>query len=124
MKSKKGRIPRALRQQRIRRVMDLLGEGLYSYEIASKLANEWECSERSIYAYLEVVKKMISKEVDRQDVNDLMSKFDHLYQIAMKEKKWTLANQILTNKAKFQVGEKGQIDIDINLKNLFGFKGE
>jgi len=121
MSNKKGRASNALKNERIKQVMDLIGQGLYAYEISSKLSQEWECSERSIYKYIDIVKKIISNEVSNQDVNDLMLKFDHLHSLAMKNKDYRLANQILANKAKYSVGEKHNVDLNVNLKNMFGF---
>jgi hypothetical protein len=121
MSNKKGRASNTLKNERIKEVMDLIGQGLYAYEIASKLCTEWECSERSIYKYINIVKKIVSNEVSNQDVNDLMLKFDHLHSLAMKNKDYRLANQILANKAKYSVGEKHNVDLNLNLKNMFGF---
>jgi hypothetical protein len=121
MKKKHGRATNSLRNERIKQVMDLIGKGLYSYEIADRLSKEWKCSERSVYNYIDIVKKIVSNEISKQDVNDLMLKFDHLHTLAMLNKDYKLANQILANKAKYSVGEKHNVDLNLNLKNMFGF---
>jgi hypothetical protein len=108
------------KSKRIKQVMDMMGKGMYMHEIVSTLMNEWECSDRSVYKYITIVRKMISKEVNK-DVNDLLNKFNTLYSIAVKRGDIKTANQILQNIGKFSVGEKqniehsGELNININI---------
>lgn len=113
-----GRANKIMKEKRLRQVMNMIGEGKYAIEIVSTLSKEWLCNTRAVYAYITAVKQILSNEINRQDIDDLMAKFDYLYQKSMEAKDLKLAVTILNNKAKYQIGEKQRIEGDINITGI------
>lgn len=98
-----------VKTQRVKRILDMMGRGMYSYEIVATLEKEWNCSNRSVYKYMNIVKKILAKEVNK-DANDLLNKFNNLYEEARKRGDIKTANAILANMGKFTVGEKTNVE--------------
>jgi hypothetical protein len=106
------------KSQRVKRIMDMMGQGMYMYEIIPILSKEWNCSDRSVYKYMSKVKEILSKSISK-DVDELLNKFNTLYSLALKRGDIKTANSILQNIGKFTVGEKQSIEhsggLDINI---------
>lgn len=110
------------KEKRIQRVIQLVGEGKFSHQIVTILSNEWKCSGRNVYKYITIVRDMVRKELNKQDIVDAAMRYDYLYQMAMDSKNYKLAAQIESYKNKLTIGEKTQVEhsgsisgININL---------
>lgn len=98
-----------VKTQRVKRILDLMGRGMYSFEVVATLEKEWNCSQRNVYKYMNIVKKILAAEVSK-DANDLLNKFNNLYEEARKKGDIKTANAILGNITKITVGEKTQVE--------------
>lgn len=98
-----------VKNQRVKRILDMMGRGMYSFEIVSTLQDEWKCSQRSVYKYMNIVKKILAVQVSK-DADDLLNKFNNLYEEARKKGDIKTANAILGNITKITVGEKTQVE--------------
>jgi hypothetical protein len=105
-----GRASNIKKEGRIRQVMDMIGRGIYTSDIVSTLSKEWECNTRAVYKYIEIVKKIVSKEISEQDVNTMLGRLDYLYQMAHKRGDLKLAAHIEISKAKLTIGEKQKVE--------------
>lgn len=106
-----GRASNIKKEQRVRQVMDMIGRGIYTSDIVSTLAKEWQCNNRAVYKYIEIVKKIVSKEISSQDVDTMISKLDYLYQLAVSRGDLKLAAHIEISKGKLTIGEKQEVTI-------------
>lgn len=106
-----GRASNIRKEERIRQVMDMIGRGIYTSDIVSTLSKDWKCNGRAVYKYIEIVKKIVSKEISGQDVDTMISRLDYLYQLAIKRGDLKLAAHIEISKGKLTVGEKQSITI-------------
>ncbi len=104
--------------ERIQRVWTLLGEGKQESEVVRILMIEWNCAQRSVYKYLEATRKKIKEDYERQGIQDLIQKYDFLYNEAIKDKDKRLAKSIMDSVGKFLHGEKHQIDGNINVTGI------
>jgi len=114
----KGRLRPFEKEARIRYIMDLIGAGLYSSEIVVKASQKWDVHPRGVYRYICIVKKMLTDQIDKQDINDLLTRFDYLYREAVQRRDYKTANAILNNKGKYQIGTKLNIDADVNVSGV------
>ena len=105
-----GRASNIKKEQRIRQVMDMIGRGVYTSDIVSTLTKEWGCNPRAVYKYIEIVKKIVSREISSQDVDTMISRLDYLYQQAIMRGDLKLAAHIEISKGKMTIGEKKEVN--------------
>lgn len=114
----KGRSNLIIKQKRIRQVMDLMGKGLYTNDIVYTLMEDWKCSKRAVYCYIDIVKNILSKEINSLDTNKILGRFDYLYQEAIKTKDNKLANLVNANIAKYTIGDKLRVDGELTISQI------
>jgi len=119
-----GRASNIKKEQRIRQVMDMIGRGVYTSDIVSTLTKEWGCNPRAVYKYIEIVKKIVSREISSQDVDTMISRLDYLYQQAIMRGDFKLAAHIEISKGKMTIGEKKEVTHRTFKSNFPGIKTE
>lgn len=107
-----GRATEVLKQQRLRRVMDMIGMGYYRFDMVVKLCEEWKVGPRVVDAYIRRAKDIISKEVGSEDATDVLNKLNHLYHLSMVDGDKRLAAQVQAIKAKYTLSQKQEITIN------------
>lgn len=112
------RVNNITKEKRIRQIMDLIGQGLYTCDIVAQLSKEWKCQERAVYKYLDIVRKIVSKEIDSQDVNNMITRLDYLYKLAVARGDHRLAAHIEISKGKLTVGEKQKVEHTGNVSSI------
>lgn len=103
----------SIKTKRVKRVLELMGRGLYMFEIVDILMKEWDCSRRNVYKYIEKSKEILKNSISQSDKDEFINQFDQLLQKAYEIKDYKLANAILANKGRFTIGEK--VDVKHNI---------
>lgn len=116
---------------RIQMVINLLQAGKYNFEIVNELSIQWGCGDRNVYRYITAAFKLIHDNYDTNAIENLLTKYDMLYQRALKMKDVKAATKILDSVAKLKglytekVEVSGAIKIEtIKLKEIIKPKNE
>lgn len=78
----------------------MLVAGRYRWEIISELSKEWNCTTKNVDKYISASKKVMSSHFSKETVEDILSKYNYLYQIAIEKGDARTANRILDSIAK------------------------
>lgn len=109
----------AVKLQRIKEVMALLVTAHPRWEIVELLSKQWNCSERNVDHYINAVKQLIQKNFTEETIADMDSKYDFLYQEALRFNDRALAKQVIDSKAKLKgISDKVEIRGTIDLRKL------
>ena len=105
-----------VKEQRVKQVIALLVIGKYRWEIVSELSQEWECSESNVDQYIAEAKKLMSEHFSQETVEDILSKYNYLYNDALRCGDKKLAKSILDSIAKVggYVTDKLQVSGELN----------
>jgi len=109
---------------RINKIIDMLVRGKKRGEIVVLLSEEWNCSYTWVDKYIKFAKLEIKKQFDGEQVEDVHSQFQFLYERAILNKNDKLAKEILIEKRKLKDNVQ-RVDITsggISLKDLFKFE--
>ena len=127
----KSQATKTIKALRIQMVIQMLQSGKYHYEIVNELSKLWECSDRNVARYITAAFKLIHDNYDTNAIENLLSKYDMLYQRALKMKDVKAATKILDSVAKLKglytkkVEVSGAIKIEtIKLKEIIKPKNE
>lgn len=107
-----GRSSELLKQQRLRRVLDMIAMGYSRFDMVEKLCEEWKVIPRVVDAYIRRAKDIISKEIGSQDASDTLNKLDYLYHLSIVDGDKRLAAQVQAIKAKYTLAQKQEITIN------------
>lgn len=107
-----------VKYDRIQRIQAMLASGLMTYEIVEKLISEWNCSRSAVYKYMVVAHEAIKTHFDKQDLNELLVKYNLLYMRALSEGDNKLAKSILDSVGRFTIGDKITHDGQIKMPDV------
>ncbi len=113
-----------VKEQRIKQVMALLVVGKYRWEIVQDLSKEWECSEANVDQYIADAKELMSDHFSKETINDILSKYNYLYNDALRVGDKRQAKNVLDSIAKVagyykdKVELSGSIDHNVSVIRL------
>lgn len=119
-----GRCSKSNKEDRIRRVMDLLGEGRMTYDIVNICQKEWGCGRRAIEKYIQHIYTFLNKSLQEKDKDKILLEYSNLIEKYEKIDK-RLARDYRLQRDKIlgisidRVDHSGTIDvtgIEINIK--------
>ena len=106
------------RDLRLREVMVMLVAGKYRWEIIRDLGQKWDVSEHTIDGYIKDSKKLMVEHYSDETIEDIMSKYNYLYQCALKTGDMRLAVKILDSISKVGGYYKEKVDITTNGESM------
>lgn len=90
----------AQKELRIKQVMTMLTIGRYRWEIISELSKEWKCSERNVEKYMAACTKLLRNHYSKETADDILSKYNFLYNDALVRGDKKLAKNVLDSMSK------------------------
>ena len=74
---------KAVKAQRIDKIIELLQSGKYRWEIVNELTNEWNCTERNVEKYMTAAYKLLKINYDKDILENILTKYDSIYKKAI-----------------------------------------
>jgi len=112
----------AQKEFRINQVMSLLTIGKFRWEILAQLTKEWNCSERNVEKYMAACTKLLRNHYSKETADDILSKYNFLYNDALVRNDKKLAKNVLDSMAKVGGYMMERVDITSGgekLQNIF-----
>lgn len=106
-----------VKEKRVKQVMALLVVGKYRWEIVQDLSKEWECSEANVDQYIADAKNLASEHFSKESINDILSKYNYLYNSALRKGDGKLAKSVLDSIAKISGHYKDNIELSGSLNH-------
>jgi len=107
---------KAVKAQRIDKIIELLQSGKYRWEIVNELTNEWNCTERNVEKYMTAAYKLLKINYDKDILENILTKYDSLYKKAIGQGDNKLAVRILDSISR--INGLNKIDITTNGKDM------
>lgn len=106
-----------VKEQRVKQVMALLVVGRYRWEIVQELSKEWNCSEANVDQYIADAKKLSTDHFKKETIDDILSKYNYLYNNALRKGDGKLAKSVLDSIAKISGHYKDNIELSGSLNH-------
>lgn len=107
---------KAIKAQRINKIIELLQSGKYRWEIINDLTNEWSCTERNVEKYMTAAYKLLKLNYDKDILETILTKYDSLYKKAIDQGDNKLAVRILDSISR--INGLNKLDITTNGKDV------
>ena len=114
------RITNAQKEFRINQVMSLLTIGKFRWEILAHLSKEWKCSERNVEKYMAACTKLLRNHYSKETADDILSKYNYLYNNALARGDQKLAKNTLDSMAKVggYITDKVELSGQVSLNTI------
>ena len=110
---------KTIKENRIKECIAEIGSGKFRWEMIIDLSTKWRCSGRTVDRYLAIVYKMYREEAAKEQIEDILMKYDILYRQALRDGNKMLAKQILDSKGRLRHGDKirleGKVDLQVTV---------
>ncbi len=114
--SNSNRVNPITKELRVKQVISMLVIGKYRWEIVQEFSKLWKCSEANVDQYIADAKKLMKSHFKDETVEDILSKYNFLYNDALMSGDKKLAVKILDSIAKVggYVTDKLQVSGELN----------
>ncbi len=112
-----GRSSKVQKEERIERVLALIGDGLMTFQIVNICRKEWNISRRTVERYLSHIYKFLKTELTSSDKDKVLLEYDRLIQ-KYENKDSRLARDYRQMRDKITGISKERTDITSNDKTI------